>query len=342
MLNFTLISSGECSRQKEYVTALRHHLNSLIKNHGFLIYNLNADLETNDKILQKGSRLILPTKKEVCSEYWGIKKDADIYKYRSLWCDSHLDYYVPSKSEFYYNKSNLNNLIKEWKENGKFEDDPLYDLGIEYQYIQLSNGTVTILELYINEISTNEMYTEIFKNLIIELERDFSDVLLSAYITNNLKNLKEEFNQSYRYDRDLLNSKILDTGYMMYISESIKNTNNFDDKQIENQYHSKLLTNGTLYTYIDGYNSFVGNKESVDLLFKEMIIPKYELFNWSSLCNFKSFPIYRYDMISVCYSNNIFDNEACLLFSFGCTYEQINDIIMVRDMHCQERYAIKK
>lgn len=343
MLKLVLVGCGNTQRLTEYVHALRGELLHIVQQNGIRIYNAKTlwKAEADSELLKKSSRLCFSTKDDTVVEYWGVtNKDlSDLY---SRWFIEKPDYDTDAiRPRQYYTKANLMNLVKEWLYLPVCQkNSAIYDLNIKYQYIKqgVEGKDACIMQLSVNENELFQTPIVLFKDLIVKSDEAFPDVFSSAYVANE----EDDFKQHLRYDEAMLGTKILDSGYMLYVSEYIDRINDFNMAENPGQYTANELTNGTLYSY-KGKIDELNNLNSSDVVFNKIKIPKYRVFSWSDLCVLRRFTLSIYEIISVCY-DPYSPSDPMIVFSYGYTPDRL-DILTMTTLGLskwQKRYNIKE
>ena len=217
----------------------------------------------------------------------------------------------------------------------------LCDLDIDYECRSLTNAkNVCTVKISLNSSEKYQPPIDFFRGIIENSDRDFGEVFLSAYITQTLpKDL--DVAGDIRYQPESLESKIIDTGYMFYVSEKIKKENGLSETENCKDYIAKKLLNGDLYRYTgEIQNVYNAWSTAADSAIAELLIPRYRHLSWRSFCGFEEYPISEKEQLSIYYSS---DFPTCpeFIFSYGYTSEQLD--MQFADFYTKkiERYNIK-
>lgn len=342
MLKLVVVGCGKSPRLTKYVNMLQNDLHCFAKQYGFFTYNTNKiySSEGNFDALKKASRFYFPSRQDTSTEYWGIVGDANLFTYYSRWFKEKVDS-LASNIVVSYNNTNLKKLVNEWLDNPIcVKNSCLFDLKIKYQYIKRNDQDACLAEVSLNNSGLYPIPEDVFLNIIVKLDEFFSDVFMSAYVTDEPTDIRDAFYQAYHYNIDLLDSKILDVGYMLYVSRNIEKANSFEMNDGFSQYTANLLSNGTLYKRKKTIDNFEDFNNADDLILDRIVIPRYRVFNWSDLCYCKFFSISVCELISV-YYDAYSPNDPTVVFSYGYSPNQLDDLPMLYDLVCQERYTVK-
>lgn len=343
MLKLTVVSCGNRQRVTEYVRALKNDLYCFSKQYDFRVYSTNKiySSETDVDVLKKRSRFSFPTHKDVTAEYWGIIGDANLSMYYARWFSKENVPFIPNK-RIAYNKDNLKRLVNEWCDGADgVESFDLFDLRVKYQYYTDDNKDICLFEISLNDRDNYPNPKEVFRKLIIKMDKCYSDVFMSACVVHERTDLVNAHYQVGRYDLNLLDSKILGTGYMMYVSKKIETHNGFEGKNGFEQYTNSTLLNGTLCMRKGEWANYGVLCDSIDSVFYKMVIPQYRVFNWSDICNQKHFRVSASELVSV-YYDKYSPNDPTVVFSYGYSCYQLNNLPILCGLMCQERYSVKE
>lgn len=341
MLKLVLVGCGKSRIMKEYIEVLQNELRSFVKQYGFMLYNTNklGRAEGNINALKK-SRFSLVGKSEI--EYWGITADADIDTYYYRWFEEKPDEGILNKP-MDFNIRNLRKLVSQMVDDTtKVEKSRLYDLKVRFQLIEAIHNNVCITEIYLNDNKLYPTPKTVFNNMITKMDECCPDVFTSAYVTNESTSLAAVFYNDFRYEPDLLASKILDTGYMVYVSGKIERESGFEHKNDCSKYNICTLSNGTLYTLNDSAVGQGGLNKTGESIFNSILIPRYRRISWSDLCAADSFSVSASELVSV-YAGKFSPNNPTLAFSYGYNANQLEEIFKCyNNKKCLGRCTVKE
>lgn len=340
MLKLVLVGCGKSQRMKEYIGVLQNELRYFAKQYGFLIYNTGKlyRAEGNINALKK-SRFCLSGKSEI--EYWGITADADIPTYYYRWFEEKPDEGVISKP-MVFNIQNLRKLVSQMTGNTvDVENSRLYDLKVRYQCIETIYNNVCITEIHLNDNKSYPTPKTIFCNMITKMDECCPDIFKSAYVADESTSLTASFYNDFRYNPDLLDSKILDSGYMVYVSGKIEEKSGLENKNDCNKYTIARLSNGVLYTLNDTVVEQEGLNQLSKLIFDNILIPRYRMIQWSALCINKVFSLSASELVSVYYNKYSVYNPT-IVFSYGYNAAQLDEIFKCYNKKCLERHTVEE
>ena len=240
MLKLVLVGVGDNHALKQYTDMLKEKIQGFVKQNNFRFYNCDriSRAEADPSLLKRNSPLFFPIKSCDFRSYWGVRGDTDIPELYTRWLAPHspddvLRSWFEEVSKHFnqkipaYDKSYMISRIRKLHESFLQEtgNSSLCDLDIDYECRSLTNTeNVCTVKISLNSSEKYQPPIDFFRDIIENADRDFGEVFLSAYITQTLpKDL--EVAGDIRYQPELLESKIIDTGYMFYISEKIKKEN---------------------------------------------------------------------------------------------------------------------
>lgn len=355
MLKLVLVGVGDNQALKQYTDMLKEKIQGFVKQNNFRFYNCDriSRAEADPSLLKRNSPLSFPIKSCDFRSYWGVRGDTDLSELYTRWLAPHSPYDV-LRSWFEevsqhlnqkipaYDKSYMISRIRKLHESSLQEtgNSSLCDLDIDYECWSLTNAeNVCTVKISLNSSEKYQPPIDFFRGIIENSDRDFGEVFLSAYIIQTLpKDL--EVDGDIRYQPESLESKIIDTGYMFYVSEKIKKENGLSETENCKDYIAKKLLNGDLYTCIKEdpcvYNFWTAITESS---LAKILIPRYRTIWWSSFCELEEYPISEKEQLSLYYPNKM--KDVYLVFSYGYTSEQLD--IQFADFCTKkiERYNIK-
>lgn len=356
MLKLVLVGVGDNHALKQYTDMLKEKIQGFVKQNNFRFYNCDriSRAEADPSLLKRNSPLFFPIKSCDFRSYWGVRGDTDIPELYTRWLAPHspddvLRSWFEEVSKHFnqkipaYDKSYMISRIRKLHESFLQEtgNSSLCDLDIDYECRSLTNTeNVCTVKISLNSSEKYQPPIDFFRDIIENADRDFGEVFLSAYITQTLpKDL--EVAGDIRYQPELLESKIIDTGYMFYISEKIKKENGLSETENCRDYIATKLLNGDLYTYTGAiqnvYNAWSAVADSAII---KLLVPRYRHISWRSFCGFEEYPISEKEQLSIYYSS---DFPTCpeFVFSYGYTPEQLD--MQFADYYTEktERYNIK-
>lgn len=346
MLQLVLVGTGDDKRLAEYVNVLRKELAGFVKRYSFRIYSTNTlhRAETKIELPEKGSRLSLRTGKDTDIGYWGVAGDVSIADLHSRWFGP-LPGRHPAGIETipYYSKANMRYLVHKWLAfPHRQENSSVFDLELDYKYIERDSEDACIVKLKLNESVFYPDPIIYFRSIISKLDSDFADVFLSAYVTTRMADFSADYDYKLRYDLDMIDTKILDIGLLFYVSRCIDKANNFNRLEDLELFKVSEQKNGTLYACNGNVEDFNRVLSSTDVLsFSKIIIPKYWICSWYELCTCEWFPMAAGQMVSV-YNDRFHPANPDIVFSCGYTPDQLDHLPGLRDMSCQARYQAKE
>lgn len=343
MLKLVVVVCGDNQRLTEYVHILQKGLYDFAKQYDFLLYNTNNiySAEGNFDALKKNSRFYFSSKKDTIVEYWGIIASKNLRTYYSRWFEDKADDALFNKT-MTYNKDNLSSLLNKWINNSiNPKNSNLFDFRIKYQYSKEEDKDVCLVEFSLNSSELYPAPKDVFRNIIVKIDKLFSDVFISAYVTDEQIDIGDAHYQIYHYNINLLDSKILDVGYMVYVSKNIEKANSFDINVALSQYIINSLSNGALYEHKGTIDKLEDSNKVDDLLFNELIIPRYRVFNWSDICKRKCFSISVCELVSI-YYDAYSPNDPTIVFSYGYNHNELDNLPMLFDMRFRERHNVKE
>lgn len=340
MLKLGIIGCGN-NRIRQFASILQDELRDFVKQHNGHIYDLKTlyRAEVFPELLKKNARLTFSTNKDVNREYWGIINTVDYVSLHSRWFSSRIQDENILNKPMYYSKSYLLTWIKSVYGLPEMSDQSsLYDFKIAYHYEKLDEmDELCIIELYMNDNLRYINPFEIFKRLVTKLDTTFPDDFVSAY----MKKTNSE-SPCVRFDSNLLNWKVRDGGYAFYICSRIKAFNGISPTDDSITYVENKLCNGSLYQFngeLDDFNYRSNISSSLSLL-EKTLVPNYIVFNWTDLSEHKISSLPIYDTVSV-YYDRYSPKDPTIVFSFNYTYQQLDNLPILYDLICQERYNIR-
>lgn len=344
MLKFVLVGCGNKGRLEKYVCMLQKELRYFIKQHGLRVYNMKKiqRAETNVKLLNKSSNFYFPTNKATTIEYWGVVENVSMDELYSCWFSDVSDSNVTLNRNMPYDRTRMELLIKDsYSSAENLEKSAMFDFKILYRYENLEDKDLCIIELVLSSRMQLQEFVSYFEDIIVGLDRSFTDVFLSAYTTDESADFTEAQFQYYHYNYDLLEFKIVDIGHMFYVCNRIEMLNDLCITEVMQQYTVKELLNGKLYEHRSYDVCNCALKKSSISVFDKIRMPKYRVFNWSDLCKCERLYVSVDELISI-YYDFYSPNDPTVVFSFGYTYEQIDSLPMLVGLVCQERYYVKE
>lgn len=343
MFKLVLVGCGDSNRFGQYIQMIQAEISFFIKQQNFRVYDTKRLLkaETDVNLLKRNSKLSFQTSKDTTQEYWCVDNRLDYIDLHSRWFSSVSNDDVILNKPMPYSRSRMVSLIKEWIVcSNNCTDSLIYDSKIKYCYKKVDNEkNLCVIEWLLNE---NEMCPmEIFQSLLIKLDEYFPDVFLSAYITDRFTQVEDIYFHHIHFDYNLIASKIIDIGYVFYVCKKIEQINGIYESDNLELFIKKTLSNGTLYTYEGMSDKCNYCLDDLVISFLEKVkIPNFCVLNWSHLCNRKVIPLSTNELVSVyhdCYS----PKDPVIVFSFGYNSNQLNNLPMLYDLNCKERYSVK-
>lgn len=342
MLNLVLVSYGDKKRIAQFASLIQNKFNQLISENNGNVYDLNTlwKAESNICLLRIKGKLDFPTKKYIEKEYWGTLGRTNYDDLYSRWFSSNTDEESFCAQSISYCQTNLVSLLKRMfvtpKRKGK---TLLYDVRVRYQYGETDNDkTFCIIELCLNQSLCSFDFLGFSQHLIHVLDETFSDVFVSAYITNNIKYPVSNLSLLKEFDANVLDSKILGVEYSFYMHNSIKALNSHYNCVESTNYRIKKLSNGIQYVFNGDVLEFesASNKPAT-VFFKSILIPAYRVFNWSDLCELKESFSEIPEMVSVYYDSHS-PTDPTIVFSSGYTISQLDNLPMLNDLRPWKHY----
>lgn len=332
MLSLFLVCCGK-ENFYNFLDFFKEKTNALVQQYHARFYNidkLDYRAEAHPELLRRNSRFALPTDRATYNFYFGylnFDNDWDAL-YAKLFACSPIGSETYPGPPCYYSALRLNSLLRQFaKTPYEKTDTTFYDFAIEYQFETPLDDPekLCIIRIDMNSVVVDAF--EFLQHIVSVLDHTFPDVFTSAYIDDY------EYSDE-RFDKERLKEKILRAGKAFYVSERLAPRSNLDKESVRQKYQISPMENGTFLTL-----SAPGKPEDDEIApINDLLIPRYLVTDWRSLCDEHSFPLTRFDTLSV-YYNKYFPTNPELLFSGRYTTPEIEDIAKERALtELQARY----